>query len=93
MQVSIIVTVKNEADALPRLLESIRAQSRPADEIVVVDGGSTDDTLGILREYATRLPLKIISQPGANISQGRNTAIRAATGNVICSTDAGVWLD
>ncbi len=93
VRVSLIFTVKNEAKALPRLIESIAAQTRPPDEILVADGGSTDSTLDLLRHYATRLPLKILSVPGANISQGRNAAIRAASGDLICSTDAGVRLD
>lgn len=93
MRISLILTVINEADALPRLLDSIAAQTRAADEIVIVDGGSTDATRDVLNTYAARLPLKILAQPGANISQGRNAAIRAATGDIICSTDAGVRLD
>lgn len=93
--ISVIVTTRNEAAALPRLLDSIAAQTRVPDEIVIVDGGSSDDTLRVLHDYARRgsLPLKIMSQPGANISQGRNTAIRAASNPIICSTDAGVRLD
>jgi glycosyltransferase involved in cell wall biosynthesis len=90
---SLIFTVKNEADALPRLLDSIAAQTRAPDEIVVVDGGSTDRTLAVLNERARNLPMKIIALPGANISQGRNAAIRAARGDIICATDAGVRLD
>ncbi|MCI0474772.1 MAG: glycosyltransferase [Anaerolineales bacterium] len=91
--VSLILTVKNEADALPRLLDSIAAQTRAPDEIVVVDGGSTDATLDVLNARAPSLPLTIIASPGANISQGRNIAIRAARGDIICATDAGVRLE
>jgi len=93
VQVSLIVTVKNEAEALPRLLDSIAAQTRAPDEIIVVDGGSTDATLAVLHERARTLPMHIISAPGANISQGRNIAICAARGDIICATDAGVRLD
>lgn len=91
--VSLIFTVKNEAQALPRLLDSIAAQTHAPDEIIVVDGGSTDATLDVLRERAHTLPMRVISAPGANISQGRNIAIRAARGDIICATDAGVRLD
>ena len=93
MTISLIFTVKNEAAALPRLLASIAAQTRAPDEIVVVDGGSTDATLDVLRAHIQTLPVRIIALPGANISQGRNAAIRAARGDIICSTDAGVRLE
>ena len=92
MKVSIIATVKNEGEALRPLLDSILDQSHPADEVVICDGGSTDDTLAVLDEYRQWLPLQILSVPGSNISQGRNRAIAAASGDVIASTDAGVVL-
>ena len=100
MTVSVIATVLNEGHAIARLLDSLAAQSRPPDEVVIVDGGSRDDTLPILKQYAARgrLPLRVLSLPGSNISTGRNAAITAASGEVIASTDAGVrlahdWLD
>src|SRR5512135_1011391 len=92
MKVSLIVTVKNESSSLPALLDSIAAQTRQPDEVVICDGGSTDSTLAVLRSEK-RLPIRIIEKPGSNISQGRNAAIEAATGDVIASTDAGVRLD
>ena len=94
MRVSVIVTVLNEGSAIRRLLDSLAAQTRTPDEVVVVDGGSQDDTLTVLQAYAQegRLPLVVRVEPGANISRGRNVAIAAASGDVIASTDAGVWL-
>ncbi|MFQ5612421.1 MAG: glycosyltransferase [Anaerolineae bacterium] len=94
MNVSVIATVLNEGDALQKLLDSLVAQTRLPDEIVIVDGGSTDNTVEVLQQYAqSKLPmLKVMVRPGANISRGRNIAIRAATGEIIASTDAGVRL-
>lgn len=88
-----ICTVLNEGEAIRRLLDSLAGQTRPADEVVVVDGGSRDRTVAIIEEYQGRLPLKILVRPGANISAGRNHAIAAAAGEVIAATDAGVWLE
>lgn len=92
--VSVIATVYNEGPAIARLLDSLVAQSRPPDEVVICDGGSTDDTVAIARAYRDRLPgLQVLVEPGANISRGRNRAIAAAQGPVIAVTDAGVRLD
>ena len=92
MKVSIVATVKNEGESLRPLLDSILDQTLPPDEVVICDGGSTDETLAILDEYSRWLPLRVIVAPGSNISQGRNRAIAAATGDIIAATDAGVVL-
>lgn len=92
MRVSLICTVLNEERSIASLLDSILAQSRLPDEVIIVDGGSRDWTLETLRSYQDRLPLRVLVEPGCNISQGRNRAVRAATGQVIASTDAGVRL-
>jgi len=90
--VSVIVTVKNEASAVHGLLDSLRSQTIPPSEVVIVDGGSTDGTVERIESYRPRLPLKLLLREGANISQGRNEAVRAASGQIIASTDAGVRL-
>jgi len=74
------------------LLDSIAAQTRQPDEVIICDGGSTDNTIDLLRAEK-RFPLRAIEHPGANISQGRNAAIAAACGEVIACVDAGVRLD
>ena len=91
--VSLIATVYNEAESISRFVQSIRAQTRQPDEIVIVDGGSTDGTPDIIRcEMNADIPLRLIVQPGLNISQGRNLAIREATGLLIACSDAGCVL-
>ncbi len=93
MRVSVICTVLNEAEAIGRLLESLAGQSRLPDEVVIVDGGSSDGTPAVVMGYADRLPLKLQEARGANISRGRNLAVKRANGEVIVSTDAGVRLE
>jgi len=92
LRVSLIMTLLNEAESLPALFASIAFQSRPPDQIVVVDAGSSDATLTLLAEYAINLPVQVVSAPGVNIAQGRNLAIAAAEGEVIAATDGGVRL-
>jgi glycosyltransferase involved in cell wall biosynthesis len=90
--VSLVMTVRDEGESIGRLMRSILAGSvRPA-EIVIADGGSTDNTQTIVQAYDALLPIRLISVPGANISEGRNAAIRAARHDIIAVTDAGVRL-
>ncbi len=92
MKVSVIATVKNEGESIRPLLDSLLDQTYQPDEVVIADGGSTDNTLEILEEYGRWLPLKVIAAPDSNISEGRNCAIAAAEGPIIAATDAGVVL-
>lgn len=94
LAVSVVATVFNEAPHIASLLDSLAAQTRQPDEIIIVDGGSTDGTLEALQARARRgdMPLTVIARPGANISAGRNAAIAAARGPVVACTDAGVRL-
>jgi glycosyltransferase involved in cell wall biosynthesis len=91
----VIATVLNEGAAIERLLESLESQTRPPEEVVIADGGSTDGTLEILNRRAASdgLSLRVLEQLGCNISEGRNAAIAAARGEVIATTDAGVRLE
>src|SRR5437868_3373130 len=73
-------------------MDSIAAQTRAPDGIVVVDGGSRDGTLELLRVWTTRLPLQVVEAPGASIARGRNLAIRATGAELVAVTDAGVRL-
>jgi glycosyltransferase involved in cell wall biosynthesis len=90
--ITLISTVLNEGDNIRRLMDSLVAQTCPPDEVVIVDGGSHDQTAEILQSYADRLPLRVLVEPGCNISAGRNRAIAAAQGDIIAVTDAGTVL-
>lgn len=90
MEVSLISTVKDAAEHVGPFLDSVRAQTRPPDEVVIVDGGSTDGTLEILRAEDG---IVVLEEPGANISRGRNLAIARASHDVIACSDADCVLD
>ena len=93
-EMSLVVTVKNEVKEISALLDSILTQSDPPQEIIFVDGGSTDGTHEILLERLSgRENTVILQAPESNISQGRNTGIRHASGEIIAVTDAGCRLD
>lgn len=91
--ISLLATVLNEDQNIHRLMHTIQRQTRLPDEIIIVDGGSQDNTVTILRSYEHQLPLRVIVEPGCNISRGRNIAIQAARGDILAFTDAGVRLE
>lgn len=95
--VSVVLTVFNEAGSIETVLGSLLAQTRPPEEIVIVDGGSNDGTPELIEEFGRKATLGetrlvCLVRPGANISQGRNAAIRAASHDRLAVTDAGVKL-
>ena len=91
--ISLVCTVRDEADNIAALLDSMLAQTRPADEIVVNDCGSRDSTAAIVERYiAAGCPIRLV-RGGHNIPSGRNNAIRHARGPLIACTDAGLSLD
>jgi polysaccharide biosynthesis protein PslH len=90
MPVSVIATVRNERESVARLVETLEAQERAPDEIVVVDGGSTDGTAQHVCALSNRVAVH--ERPGANISAGRNTAVSLAQHETIAATDAGTAL-
>lgn len=88
--VAVVVPVLNEAESLPGLLADLKGQVPPLAEVVVVDGGSHDGTLELLRREERRLPaLRVLEAQGATPGRGRNEGIAAATAGVLVTLDAG----
>ncbi len=91
---SIVMPVYNVAAYLPRCLESLAALTPPADEIVVVDDGSTDDCPRILAEFAPRLPqMRVIRQENGGLSVARNTGLDAARGKYLAFVDSDDFVE
>ncbi|MEE4638037.1 MAG: glycosyltransferase [Wenzhouxiangella sp.] len=83
---SVILIVRNEADRVRRCLESVYGW---ADEIIVLDSGSRDDTVSICREYTQRV--EQTDWPGFGIQKQR--ALDRATGEWVLSLDADEAVD
>ena len=73
--ISLITTVLNEKDNLADWLNGILSQTVLPEEIVIVDGGSTDGTWELLKEKSGQNNLIKVWQHAGNISSGRNFAI------------------
>lgn len=83
--VSLILTTYNSADNLARTLESIEQQDYPQIEVNIKDGGSTDDTLKIIKKYESesRCRVKWISNPDRGIYDAMNQGYALAQGDII----------
>lgn len=91
---SLIVTVFNEDQTIVSLLESYKRQSLLADEMIIVDAGSKDQTVKLIEQFSKENPklnIKTFTKKG-NRSVGRNLAVSKAKGKWIAITDAGCVL-
>lgn len=88
MKVSIITVCFNAAATIRPTLESLRMQSYWPLELVVVDGGSTDGTPDIVREY-TDLLGAWVSEPDKGIYDAMNKALRMVSGDIVFFLNAG----
>jgi len=82
--VSIITPSFNSSGYLRETIESVLSQDYPAIEYIIVDGGSTDGTVEIIREYADRdKRITWISEPDSGIADAFNKGISMASGDII----------
>lgn len=93
IKVSLVVPLLNEEESIKNLCESIYRQSFQPDEVVLVDGGSTDKTVEIVEKICLeRAGIKLVKTDGATPGKGRNIGTLNARNEWIAYTDAGIKL-
>jgi glycosyltransferase involved in cell wall biosynthesis len=85
MRLSVAIPVLDEEELIGDCLDSLRQQSDPVDEIIVIDNGSTDGTVEIARDAPGVI---VIEEPRRGITYARNTGFAAATGDILARIDA-----
>jgi cellulose synthase/poly-beta-1,6-N-acetylglucosamine synthase-like glycosyltransferase len=90
LRISVIIPVRDEEDTIRALLDRLLAQTRPADEVIITDGGSKDRTPDIIDEYVgAGAPVRLIRAGAALPGRGRNLAAERATSEWLAFIDAG----
>ena len=100
LSLTVIVAAYNEARALPATLESLLSQTSPADQILIADDGSHDDTpavlaarYGLTPEAPTQGTLTWLKLPHRGKARTLNAALEATRGEIVLTVDADTLLD
>lgn len=94
MKISLVITTYNEQPTIVELLDSVAKQSLQPNEVVIVDAGSEDETVQLIKAWKNKNKIPINLQiKKSNRSEGRNFAVEIAKYDWIAITDAGCILD
>ena len=81
MKISIITPSYNQAEFIKRTIQSVLSQNYKNFEYIIVDGGSTDETLSILKKYGNKI--RWISEKDNGQSDAINKGLKMATGKIV----------
>lgn len=84
MKVSVVIPAYNEVNYIGACLESLMKQEVPADEIIVINNNSTDETVKIIKKY----PIKVVNEKIQGMIPARNRGFNEAQYDIIARTDA-----
>lgn len=82
MKISVITATYNSEKTLKDTIDSVLSQSHKNVEYIIIDGGSVDGTMGIVRAYGSSIS-KVISEPDKGIYDAMNKGIKLATGDIV----------
>jgi len=93
LRVSVVITNHNYAGLVGDAIAGVRAQTRPVDELIIVDDGSVDDSLACLRPLCEgRVDTRLIVQANGGQLAAMIAGTRAASGDLVCYLDADdIW--
>lgn len=87
MRISLVTVVYNASDTIARCIESVISQKYHNLEYIIIDGGSTDNTLQIIEQYKSSISI-IVSEHDHGIYDAMNKGIRLATGQIVGTLNA-----
>ncbi len=90
MKVSVITVVYNAADTIEDTIKSVIEQDYDEIEHIVIDGGSTDDTMDVVNRYREHLAV-VLSEPDDGIYDAMNKGIDIASGDIVGTLNADDW--
>lgn len=88
LKLSVVIPVYNEEKYIGACLESLMKQTEPADEIIVVNNNSTDNSVKIIKQF----PVRIINEKKQGMTPARNRGLNEARYDIIARTDADTKL-
>lgn len=93
--ISVLLPNYNHSLYLPRALDALASQTTAPDEIVIVDDGSTDDSLSVIRSFKKKLPqMRVLHNPvNLGVNHSVNLAIANAAGAYVACSAADDWLE
>jgi glycosyltransferase involved in cell wall biosynthesis len=86
--ISVVTVNRNDASGLRATARSVAAQKRPAEQWIVVDGGSTDGSIGVIRQFARAMDYWT-SAPDPGVYDAMNQGLRTARGRYVIFLNAG----
>ena len=92
MRISVITVCFNSKETLEQTIKSVVGQEYEDKEYIVIDGGSTDGTVDILKKYAEQIAFWL-SEPDEGIYDAMNKGIKHATGDVIAFLNSDDWYE